>query len=694
VSTFTAGAAAPEAHQTDERVISLLLSRLVGIPQARLLASRICLLVGGIYEIPGPFYVGSDDDEANRRLTARWQRARKGDGLLPAEDIGRFFPPDIVAAIADVVASDPSDFTESVVAHLTELAAGCDDDGNVLLDESGKPLPTLGDTAISHRLAAARKLINELIELRKLSRKLDLGGALEQWTADAVPKLPTAKQLGAEMRRVDRSAPTLAMYRRCLREMTRQVDARLRRTGRRRHEGMITLLRNRVILMLCGLGLRRGTVRRLRMDDFVPEFELMPGVVVPAVRLRHLKGTNVVRYLPLPQLAAQWIQEYLAYVRECGYEPEPDQPLLLPKQRNRWATHRRTSATMIYGAVAGTLSRFTDGRVYSPHTLRHMCEEHAVLAGADWLREHETDKHTVQRPSGVGVPVAAQTFADVLLDHALHALADRYGDRDTEPARQWWRWVTALGVWEYYWGDRGAPKGIDLEAVRHAREKLQDIVAQEARVQAEIVQFDRERDRLEQQKVERRRAAMRDAEQLDDAERFRVQMELDELNDEIATVGRNIERQLRQLPELELRLRDARLALDEAARTLKPVPDEVEPVLSLEALDYGSTAASAVDDRPLILRRVFNLQEFHWALGGPTALSAEQLRRYVRGVSAWQCLFDDDGTGKPKGVFRPTPHKCTIEFDALPHQRYPVEVIERLEALMRQPPRTPLPRAA
>jgi hypothetical protein len=685
---------APEVDP-EERALMLLLSRLVGMPKNRLLAPRVCRLLAGIYEIPGPFYEGSDHDAVNAELTARWQRARKSGGLLPQADLDRFFPAKILPAFAEVIASDPAEFVEAVAAHLGELASGVDEDGEPLLNDDGTPISTLTEVTITKRLAVAKRLTEELDELRKLSRKYGLGDVLDHWRADAVPKLPTARDLKAELRKADRSAPPLPVLRSCLRDMTQKIDRRLRLAGAGRHRGTYTLLRNRVIIVLCALGLRSGTIRRLLVEDFIPELELMPGVVAPALRLRHLKGLNVVREYPIPPMFGRWISEYLSYVRERGYEPAPDQPLLLPKSRSSWRGHRRLGRGMIYVAVVNTLARYAGGRLYSPHTLRHLCQQYAERAGADWLTEHEHDKETLPRPSGIGLPSSVQTFADITLDHALQDIGDRYGDRDSEPARRWWRWITALGLHEYYCGDRGARKGIDLEAVRRAKERVQDLHADIARRRGHITKLEQERERLEQRKIERRRAADRDAETLDDVARFRVLLRLEELNDQMTFVSRQIERELRKLSPVEVELEAARTALEQAATTLKPVPDDVEPVLALPEvhLDADGAVAEEPDERP-ILRRTFDLREFHYALGGASVISAEQLRRYVRGVSAWTALFDDDGTGKPKGIFRPTPHKCVIAFDDLPLERYPVEVVERLDALMRQPPSGLIARAA
>ncbi len=683
-----------EELTTTERALALVLSRMVGQPRARIYCHRLCLLIGGIYDVPGPFYAGSDHDSVNKELTRHWQRARKRDGLVPHEDVERFFPARILPALADVIANGPAEFVESIVIHLTEVATGLDDDGEQLLNDDGSPMQTLGDVAIAHRIEAARRFARELIELRKQSKRHELGGLLDEWTADNLPDFPTPKTLGAEARRLDRSAPPLAFYRRCLRETTARIDRQMRWSGQRRHNGMFTRLRNRMIVMLCGLGLRAGTIRRLCVGDYIPDFELMPGLVVPALRLRHLKQLDVVRIFPIPIEFARWIEQYLDYVRERGYEPDPDQPLLLPKNRMHWTPSWRLGRTMVYLAVVRTLAPFCKGRIYSPHTLRHLAEQYAVRAGSDWLREHDADKDTLPRPSGVGMPIAAQTFADSMLDHALQDMADRYGDVNNEQARRWWRWVVVQGVYDYYCGSRGAPKGIDVDAVRQAKERLQDLRADAAKRNGQITRLEQARDSVEQQKIERRRAAIREADALDEAARFRVQLQLDELNDQITYISRQIERELRELPALEVEIEHAKEALRAAATTLVPIADDAEPVLSV--LDFDETPDEDepnVDEQP-ILRRTFDPNEFHWALGGHTVISAEQLRRYLRGQSAWQRLFDDDGTGKPKGVYRPTPHKCTISFDDLPLERYPAEVVERFERLMRQPPQRPQSKAA
>jgi hypothetical protein len=687
------------ATTVDPRVIDLLLSRLVGQRGTRRGSYQICHLVGGIHGVPGPFYNGSQNDELNEQVNALWRQVRRREMLLPDDVVRRYFPERLDTAIAEVIALGPVEFVDAVCTHLTELATGIDEDGIPLpRDPDGSAFKTLGDGAIESRIKAAKKLASELIELRKRSQALGLGKDLDEWTLDNLPKFPTPKSVGAEMRRVDRSAPPLLYVRRCLRDLTAEIDRRLRRTGRRRHEGTMRLLRNRVIIVLCALGLRSATVRRLLVEDFIPEFEVSAGVFCPALRLRHLKQLpGVVRYFPLPPLFASWIQQYLDYLAECGFDPEPTRPLILPGRRSSWRNARRPSGRLINQAVIRTLLPYSNGRLYSPHTLRHLCEQFAVRAGADWLRENEADADAVERPSGIGVPVASQTFADVTLDHALHDIADRYGDRDNEPARQWWRRIAALGLVEYYCGDRGAPKGIDLDDVRRARARLQDLHAEASRRAAKIAALEQKRDALEERKLQERRRALRDADALDGSARFRVQLQLDELNDEIMFFSRALESELRQLPQHELMLQEAQRQVRDAATTLKPMPDDSVPLRSLEGTEFEEPAENeqvgSLDDAP-ILRRVFDLREFHWALGGPTALSAEQLRRYVRGASAWQCLFDDDGTGKPKGVFRPTPRKCVIAFDDLPLERYPVEVVERLDALMRQPPRKPFARAA
>lgn len=118
-----------------------------------------------------------------------------------------------------------------------------------------------------------------------------------------------------------------------------------------------------VVTLLYGLGLRISEALSLTGADYP----------LPAV-LRITGKGNKTRILPVLPLAAEAVA---AYVQQCPYEPEPDQPLF------RGARGGPVNPRLIQFAMQRARLRLGLPATATPHALRHSFATHLLTAGGD-----------------------------------------------------------------------------------------------------------------------------------------------------------------------------------------------------------------------------------------------------------------------------------------------------------------------
>ena len=371
----------------------------------------------------------------------------------------------------------------------------------------------------------------------------------------------------------------------------------------------------------------------------------------------------------IPNDLAEWIDEWLAYA-------DIDDP-----NASLWPAKKGSKAVMSSSNmdenIVGALAPYVPDRRCSAHTLRHLTEQLAYLAGMTWLAEN---RELLLEGDLSGLPANPQIFADVLLDHALDSVSDTYKDINSELGRATWSKIAAAGVWDLVWGDEGARKGLDLPRVRESQEVLRHAKSAYMEIEARIKAL------KSKKKVLRSRVAD-DGPVLDVREILVLTAQVDAVSDEIFELND-------ELLAAQKQVDDAQRELDRAKEELVPVDDEAEPILEVEELP-----ALALADREtealgtcVYVRDWVNPKEFQWAVGGPEILPDSTLRRYMDGKMPFhhgdrRNLWDPpvrEGE-RPPCILRLSERKRRILVERLDLDRYHPHVIARLEYLRTLP---------
>jgi integrase len=650
-----------------DQAVHLALSRMIGTQSGtRVYVRNLPEILGAIAD--GRFEGGQNGRAvmlrlglSPRDLDNRWAVARANGNLLPRALVEAFFAPEKWPHFENFIVLGPMAGWQKVEATLSCWARGFNADGT----PRRKPLAA---NSVDFYINAVHRLMRELCELRKLAAagQVDLDAAvLDGWVSQSLPKRVSAAELGSRPADSDRRAPSLRAVRLALRALDRDVAMRKQTKHGRRY--MARALRSRALLgVFVTLGGRAGAIGALRRGDFV-RFHRSQGHEGPALMLRPAKGlhSDLVRVKFIPLELGEWLHEWIEY---AGIHDEPDAPLWVKPSGEalQWEAIRKI--------IIGLLEPFVPDRQCSPHTLRHLCEKLAFLAGMDWLAENRDE---LVRGELSGFPASPQTFADALLDHALNAVQDTYKDINSEQGRETWARIAAEGVWALVWGEKGAPKGPDPDRVSEARKQLEDADADCRAARGEL-------QRLETRKKVVREQAIDLAATGDVAVTLKGMLELDALADEVvAAVG--------EAAAAERRLDDARRGLEEAKVALVPLPDEdpipVDAALIAEAVFVDVDGAPACEEEPYRRQRI-TPREFQWAMGGPSVIAESTLRRYLAGKlpyrrgdrrNVWDPPLKPGEL--PDCVDRPSPRRTWILLDRVDWSRFPVAVIDRLKYL-------------
>lgn len=386
-----------------------------------------------------------------------------------------------------------------------------------------------------------------------------------------------------------------------------------------------------------------------RTSGYIPEYECpWDHEVRPALLFANLKGRRddfVVKAMH-PELAKAY-ETYLGYagIRELGAHPmwvseweyiDKVTGERVPRIRYQYAIREgryvpRAKAGLgltddgILNVMATILGDFTARD--NPHAARKLAFQLAPEAAAI---------HLAERGKGPFHLLREFTPGHILLDHTLASLASIYGDiaEINAPNRQEVSFVVGSMIWEMLYGDRGATMGLDIEAIRSARDvlhlaetQLSESTASADVLTAEICRLHAEEHPAQSQLVEvrtelreLRSEALEQRVALTETEFQRsvfLSQELDDQRDSTLRLERSlVERRDEErcnATRLTHALGEARRALDAAVAARVPLP---EPVCHVPDLD--AELRTLLDERPpapapddaLLVRRLVTFVEY------------------------------------------------------------------------------------
>lgn len=602
---------------------------------------------------------------APEELDRRWAIAEATTGLLDRSLINEFLPEDAVwADLWRLVEEGPSRWGHRVARLMKLWANGAEIDGSSRVRLKAATLNTYIVTQL--------RLVERILELRNWAENegVDLPADFDQWSKVDIPSLKWGDDYGGAPSNVSTKAPTLLHTRRALKGLDARVSARTRRNVGHR------VVRWRALLGgFTSTGGRSDTLAWMLGEDYIPAHQFPDGTCGPAYRFRRLKGKpGVERIQGVPDIVGTWTEMHIDYNAVQPWE-------------SLWAERERDMLSASPGALSGTIDTIMalyadpgDEDAYTSHDIRRVVERCARRYGDRMLGSGLDIDDEVM--GVVGFVPDGQTLADILVDHRPAKIDATYKDLLNPVAVEHWSRVAALGVWEYVWGELGARRVPDLDAMARAHERLRDAEADRTVVKNALGTVKRRRTEL---RAERTRVL---ASGLDERS---IRTRLNDLFDELETLSEAADELADKASAAGEAVAQARQVATDAVAATVPINDfasdrEVHEIRTAAA-SYTELAAT---DAPRIeppLRRSFTSSEFAWATG----VSRAQMRRYFRGESGYQCLFDTSPDGSVAGVEFVTDRRRFAHFDALPLDRYPVRIIERLQWLMRQPHGTALP---
>jgi integrase len=647
-----------ELDPAEERIVMLVLSRFIGESEGwRAYTYNLCRIVaaldgldvvrnpdGTLKERPwrsGKLVIQAHKDLDPKSLDRKWVAARTQGRPLERELLAEFVPEMLWPSIATLMCDGPDETIAKARNTFDCWAVGLFSNGEE------RPAGARAASNLQVYIAALWSLMRRLCDLRE-----SLNGAdreyLKEWKRQSLPKAPLAEEFNAEEAARDRSAPPLIAVRRALKGLDARIQHKKRLAHQRKH--LFEELRNRAMFALLAIhGMRAEALWALNVENFLPQHEFPDGSRGAALIVPRVKRERVEHAKYVPQEVADWIQEYLAYI-----DAKPGEPMWRPKQKARRG--ERLTQQMSTDVLIRYLSPHCEGRLYSPHTMRHLASSLATLVGIEWIRE---------RPAAFllgahGMPSAPQTFSDVLLGHALHHIADRYRDMDSKQSREIWTKITVEGIWEWIWGDKGARKGPDLKLISDAEQKAE-------RAQIELRGVEAKLDQLEGDAQHATRMAEKDL--------LVLLVQLTTTSRELAKATAIYERAARRLDDA----RSVTVAIDDAAAEMPEMPES-----ELEL------ASRADEERPLVRTEILPA-EFCWAIG-VDILKPSTLRRWMSGKLPFSAgdprnLFEPPAPGErfPEAVHYESEHKRYILLDKLDPKRFHPDAWERLLEICRRP---------
>jgi hypothetical protein len=307
-----------------------------------------------------------------------------------------------------------------------------------------------------------------------------------------------------------------------------------------------------------------------------------------AMKMRNASNTYWKKLPPdLAAIVKAWI---VCSGRELGQEGAP---LLISRTLSEPGEQGRRYA---YGAMGnfiagqaegdGTTSLVPfsegDGKGYQSHRYRSFITQHVEGLIHAWKLEY---------PGHPLAGVETKVFAELLLDHGTGDMGYRdYG------SGQRYEQIVAVAIellWESIWGSGALRKGLDVERVRDARERVELLQAK----QNALRQDAEEREHAKAELRKRKQVLFAKARRLKGEAREEARFELDHLRDRIDDLNDQISATLR----LELQVKDAllqaRSEFEQAKTTAVVLDGDIDEEIYAQQL---SDALAQTTDQPLL----------------------------------------------------------------------------------------------
>lgn len=590
-----------------------------------------------------------------QQLDDAWRLARTRDRIhatLMAEVIAELFGPKIALMVARVIVWGPGETQDRL-----EVALALESQRLVTMGpRKGQPVSA---GAVEALQTALRKLMSVLVELRTAGYPSPL---LNAW--QTLPKPVDLNRLGAVPALLDRSAPPLIVVRRALTMIEREIGQRKR--SKDLQPTLSTHLRDRALIgILACHGTRVTALLAQRVCDYDREHVFPDREVGPAVRIYPGKSVSAAlpRWKALPDELADWLDEWIEF---AGIADLPEQPLWIGRRglggRPKQGRPRRPSQAPMYAnsvdaMLRRRLLRAGADRPYSPHTFRHLADQLAQSAGADYLDEH---------PEGLR-HISPGVFGDALLDHVVSSDRLGYLDVQDERGRERWARRAALGVWEYVRGDRGARKGLDVERIEVARNRRDELLAEVTAIEQAVAGIREQRRGL-------RARALESSDDLGADEMLKVILQLSELDDLLdEDLGR------RDVIVTSLAQAESELAAARAAKI--PLADDFNDDVQANCEPDQQACAEPVVE---FVRDWITVPEAALAFN----VAAVTMRRWFRGQMPHP-------EGDPRNPWQPSevdevierhgPHKRRLIVSRLDRSRIAPEVMKAIKEMLRRP---------
>lgn len=507
-------------------------------------------------------------------LDAYWREARNrfSDACFPIEWLLAFFPPALWPAVATLISWGP----ERTRVRLEQTAIALAKRATVKERRRRPKGSPLAQATIDAWLTAVMGLLEELVGLRSAltaSRRPALPiGLVDGWVA--VPPRPNLREAGARRSGQDNSGPSLEEVRRTLHELAREYEAN-------RTYPYMRLRRLVLLSILALLGPRATALRTARVADFKPDVAGPDGIRRAVLEIRPGKTweEDEVHVLPLPELVAGWLREWIRITkREIGAEG----PLFPPKMPKPGHEVRPLTEIGFYGAIAGrddANGRGTGTRAliplngnpylgHRPHAYRHTAQQLIQRAAVEVKAENP----------GAYDHLTPEDFSRAVLGHTLtRSTPDVYRDLD----RRRLTFAVVDKAWEILWGEGTTRTGLDPGAITKSRDRIRSLRTAIAALDSDLQRLRRQQRVL----AERARALSGDNLIRLDLEGRAIAAQVGELTD--------------QREQLRAQLAAAEQEYADAGTRLVPLPEgmshEEHARRLAEALDPDDDASTEID---------------------------------------------------------------------------------------------------
>ena len=499
-------------------------------------------------------------------LEVYWREARhrSSDACFPIEWLLACFPAALWPAVASLISWGPERARVRLEQTTMALAKR-----TTVRERRRRPKGSqLAHGTVDAWVTALMGLIDELVKLRsslKASRRPELPVALvDAWVA--VPARPDLRECGVRRSGQDNSGPSLADVRRTLQELVRDYETNRDYPYRR-------LRRVLLVSILALFGPRATALRTTRLADFKPDVVGPDGSRRAVLEIRPAKtwDPDEVHALPLPDLVAEWLHEW---IRISGRQIGDGGPLFPSKKPGPGVELAPLTEIGFYGLVAGRenvnglgtralIPLDGDPYVgYRPHGFRHTAQQLIQRAAVELKAESP----------GAFDHLTPEDFSRAVLGHTLtRSTPDVYRDLD----RGRLAYAVVDKAWQILWGQGTTRMGLDPAAITKSRACVQSLRVAIGALSSDLRQL------RQRQQVLRERARSLSGDDLSRA-----------LIESHATMG-EIEELALEREQLSAQLAHAEQECADACARLVPLPEDMSDEAHQRSLEE---ALSDADD--------------------------------------------------------------------------------------------------